>query len=124
MVRCAGTKRNGEACTVTVEPPETHCWWHSPAYSEERRRAASKGGKAKANPLMRELHGLLADLTERVVAGTLPAYRGAVAAQLVNTRLRAVEVERKVKETEDLLERLDALERSRGGGRGAAGWGG
>ena len=124
MRRCAGSKRDGSPCAVSVEPPETLCWWHSPAYSEERRRAASKGGKAKANPLMRELHGLLADLTERVVAGTLPAYRGAVAAQLVNTRLRAVEVERRVRETEDLLERLDALERSRGGGRGAAGWGG
>jgi hypothetical protein len=121
MVRCSGTKRNGEACTVTVEPPETHCWWHSPAYLEERRRAASKGGKAKANPLMRQLHDLLADLTEQVVAGTLPAYRGAVAAQLVNTRLRAVEVERKVKEQEELIERLERLERNRGGG-GAGRW--
>ncbi len=66
MVRCAGTKRNDEACTVTVEPPDTHCWWHSPAYSEERRRAASKGGKAKASPLTRELHGQLETLAEEV----------------------------------------------------------
>ena len=117
MRRCAGSKRDGSPCAVTVEPPETHCWWHNPSYSEERKRAASKGGKAKANPLMRELHGLLADLTERVVAGTLPAYRGAVAAQLVNTRLRAVEVERKIAEQEDLLARLEELERIRSGSR-------
>ena len=116
MRRCAGSKRDGSPCAVTVEPPETHCWWHNPSYSEERKRAASKGGKAKANPLMRELHGLLADLTERVVAGTLPPYRAAVAAQLANTRLRAVEVERRVQEQEELLERLEELERSRGGG--------
>ena len=37
----------------------------------------------------------------------------------MNTRLRAIEVERKVKETEELEERLEALERAaeQGGGK-------
>ena len=41
--------------------------------------------------------------------------------QILNTRLRALEFERKIKETEELEERLEALERAaekqRGGGK-------
>jgi hypothetical protein len=43
-----------------------------------------------------------------------------VANQLINTRLRAIEVERKIRETEDLEERIAALEavpRQNGGSR-------
>ena len=125
MGRCGGSKRDGTPCTVTVEEGQTYCWWHDPANAQERRRAASRGGKAKASPLVKQLHELLADLTERVVDGTLVPYRGAVAAQLINTRLRAVELERKIKETEEIVERLERLERNRGGrgGGGASGWG-
>ena len=67
------------------------CWWLDPANAEERRRVASRGGKAKASPLTRELHGLLEELTERVVAGTLAPYQGAVACQLINGRIRLIE---------------------------------
>src|SRR5215203_3738909 len=45
MHRCPGTKRDGSRCTVIVEPTQTHCWWHDPANADERKRAASKGGK-------------------------------------------------------------------------------
>ena len=121
MVRCAGTKRNGEACTVTVEPPETHCWWHSPAYSEERRRAASKGGRAKASPLTRELHRQLETLAQDVASGDLAPYRAAVIVQAVNARIRLLETERRITEQEDLLARLEQLERIRSGSRSWAG---
>jgi hypothetical protein len=53
---------------------------------------------------------LLEDLTERVLAGELETGRAAVANQLINTRLRALEQERKNKETEDLEARIEALE--------------
>ena len=123
MHRCAGFKRDGTPCTVTVEPPQTLCWWHSPEHSEERKRAASKGGKAKASSLARELHNCLDDLTAAVVAGSLVPYRGAVAAQLINARIRLVEVERKVKETEELEERIEALEEAETGGGTKRSWG-
>jgi hypothetical protein len=50
----------------------------------------------------------------------LPANHAAVAAQLINTRLRAVELERKLKETEELedrMERLEQIQEQKGGGR-------
>jgi hypothetical protein len=49
MALCTGTKRNGEGCTATVEPPLRYCWWHDPANSEKRHRAASKGGRGKTS---------------------------------------------------------------------------
>jgi hypothetical protein len=52
-----------------------------------------------------------------VLAGDLLPGPAAVANQLINTRLRAIEQERKNKETEDLEARIDALERQQGAGR-------
>jgi hypothetical protein len=95
-------------------PGAEWCWNHHPDYEEARRRWASKGGKrgGRGRP-QREAEGikvLLEDLTERVLSGDLETGRAAVANQLVNTRLRAIEQERKMRELEDLEERLEALE--------------
>ena len=120
MDRCAGIKRDGSRCTVTVEEGQVYCWWHSPAYSEERRRAASRGGRAKANPLTRDLHRQLERLGEDVASGKLQPYRAAVIVQAINGRIRLIETERRIKEQEELLERLERLER----GRGVTRWGG
>ena len=110
MAVCAGYKRDGSRCTVTVEPPQTHCWWHDPDNTEARRRAASKGGKGKASRELPQVKTMLKDLTERVLSGELETGRAAVANQLINTRLRAIEQERKVRELEDVLVRIEALE--------------
>ena len=118
MVRCGGSKRDGSACTATVEPPQRYCWWHDPAHAAERRRNASRAGKSKPNREIAAVKTLVEDLTNRVIGaeGTEPlsASAGAVAAQLINTRLRAIELERKIKETEELEERIAALEESKG----------
>jgi LPS O-antigen subunit length determinant protein (WzzB/FepE family) len=71
---------------------------------------ASKAGKSKPS---RELIGLkaqLQDLTQDVLAGNLETARAAVANQLLNTQLRAIELERKIKETDELERRIDELE--------------
>lgn len=112
MRRCAGLKRDGTQCTVSVDPPQTYCWWHEPANSERRKRAAAKGGKAKASKVTKDLNEALDDLMNRVVDGSLAPYRGSVAAQLVNTRIRLLEYERKLKEAEEFEAWLQELERS------------
>ena len=114
MKRCPGTKRDGWPCTVTVEPPLIYCWWHDPANEDTRRRAASKGGKrgGRGRP-QDELIGVkaqLQDLVRDVLAGDLETGRAAVANQLINTRLRALEQERKLREAEELEARIEALE--------------
>jgi predicted DNA-binding protein YlxM (UPF0122 family) len=58
----------------------------------------------------KELHALLEDLTERVVAGELETSRGAVANQLIGTRIRLLDYERRLKELEEFEARLGELE--------------
>ena len=121
MAVCAGTKRDGSRCTASVEPPQIYCWWHDPDNAEERRRAASKAGKAKANRELPAIKAQLTDLTAQVLAGDLETGRAAVANQLINTRLRAIEQERKNREAEDFEARIEALERAQGQ-KGARKW--
>jgi hypothetical protein len=113
---CIATKANGDPCTLPATGQQGVCWAHDERYAARRRATASKGGRARANPLTRELHTQLATLAQDVASGDLPAYRGAVVVQILNCRIRLIETERRIQEQEELLERLDALERSRGGG--------
>ena len=108
--KCRGAKRDGSQCTVAVNPPQVYCWWHAPENSAKRQKAASRGGKARASTVGKDLHALLEDLTERVVAGELETSRGAVANQLIGTRIRLLDYERRLKELEELEARLGELE--------------
>ena len=122
MVRCAAIKANGERCRLDATGKQDTCWAHSPENSEKRRKRASRGGRAKANRELPQIKTLLADLTEQVLAGELETGRAAVANQLINTRLRAIEVERKIREQGEIEERIASLEdlaRNRGRGWGA-----
>jgi hypothetical protein len=71
---------------------------------------ASKAARSKPNRELPSIKALLEDLTDRVLAGELATGPAAVANQLVNTRLRAIEQERKTRELEEMAERLEALE--------------
>jgi hypothetical protein len=110
MARCAAIKPNGERCRLDAQDLHDMCWAHSPENSEKRRKRASRGGRAKANRELPTIKALLEDLTEQVLSGDLETSRAAVANQLINTRLRAIEQERKVRELEDVLVRIEALE--------------
>jgi hypothetical protein len=113
MPRCAGIKRDGGRCTTIVPPPQTHCYHHDPERTEERKRNASRGGRGKGRRNVGEISDLknqLEDLAAGVLDGTVERGAGAVVNQILNTRARLIEVERKIKETEELEARLEALE--------------
>jgi len=97
------------------------CINHHPDYKQERRRRASKGGKrgGRGRPSV-ELASLReenADIRRRLLDGELLPNVAAVAVQSINTDIRAVGAALKAREQEELLERLEALEQSREGGR-------
>ena len=110
MTVCRATKANGEPCTLVANGPQGFCWTHDPANRDKRRRMASKAAKSKPNREITTIKALLKDLTDRVLAGDLETGRAAVVNQLVNTRLRAIEQERKLRELAELEGRLEALE--------------
>jgi hypothetical protein len=110
MPRCAGIKRDGGRCTVVVGPGQIHCYAHDPDRWQERKRNASRGGRSKGKGELGELKKRIKDLAAEVLDGTADRGRAAVANQLYNTLIRAVEQERKMRELGELAERLEALE--------------
>jgi hypothetical protein len=107
---CRATKRNGEPCTAPATERDGHCWAHSPAHSEERRRNASRAGRSKPSRDLATIKAQLQDMADQVLSGALDRGAAAVAGQLLNIKLRALEIERKVRELEAVEERLAALE--------------
>jgi hypothetical protein len=115
-MRCAAITKGGERCKLDATTG-SYCWSHDPERAEDRRRRARRGGKARGAGELSEIKRLLVRLTSRVLQEDgyepLGTSTAAVVNQLINTRLRAVEIERKVKETDDLEARIEALERGR-----------
>ena len=56
------------------------------------------------------IKGRLEDLYAAVLEGSVTRQAAAVANQIANTQLRAIELERRIKEQDELEERLDELE--------------
>ena len=110
MPQCAGIKRDGGRCAVVVGPGQSHCYAHDPDRSQERKRNASRGGKSKGHGELGELKKQIKDLAAGVLDGTADRSRAAVANQLYNTLIRAIEQERKARELEEPAGRMEALE--------------
>ena len=117
MAVCRATKANGEPCTLSANGPQGLCWAHDPANRDKRRRMASRAARSKPSRELSAIKQHLSELTDDVLAGSVDRGAAAVANQLINTRLRAIELERKIKETQELEERIEALEQASGGGR-------
>ncbi len=124
MARCAGTTRGGERCTTIVKPPQAYCYAHDPERASERRRNASRAARSKPSREVLDIKNHLKELTLEVLSGAVATAPYAVANQLINTRLRAVELERKVRELDELEARIEGLERARDAKEGGSGrWG-
>ena len=110
MPRCAATKPDGSPCERIVGASQTYCYAHDPVNADKRRRDAARAGRSTRTGELKEVKSLLDKLTQQVLSGELGTSLAAVANQLVNTRLRAIELERKWKEVEQLEGRLEAVE--------------
>jgi hypothetical protein len=112
--RCAAITRAGGRCKLDATHG-SYCYQHAPETARERQRNASRGGKAGGNGRagvseLTSIKALLQDLTRSVLSGDLETSRAAVANQLINTRLRAIELQRRLREQDELEARLEALE--------------
>ncbi len=114
MRECGDKTRSGQACKGIAIDSSGLCHAHHPDRADARRRAASKGGKrgGRGRPMaeVAALKKQLKDLAAGVLKGTVDRGNAVVVNQILNTRARLIELERKVKETEELEERIEALE--------------
>jgi hypothetical protein len=114
MPRCAGKKGDGTPCERIVSASHEYCYAHDPVYAEDRKKAASKAAKSPAKSRstteIREIKGRLKDLYAAVLEGRAERAAAAVCNQICNTRLRAIELERRVREQDEMEERLAGLE--------------
>ena len=114
MARCSGITRGGAACRGIPIGGSGYCHAHHPDRAEERRRHGRRGGKlgGRGRP-QAELHavkGRLSEMADAVLAGTLDRADASVVGQLLNTYIRALGVELRVREQLEVLERMEALE--------------
>jgi len=108
-VRCAAITSAGERCKLDATSG-SYCWSHDPANVEERRRRARRGGKAKGSGELSEIKRRISEVIDAVLEGSQDRGRAAVAIQGFNALRAVLEQERKIKETEDLEGRIQALE--------------
>ncbi len=107
---CTGTKRDGSSCTLPSNESSGLCWAHDPANAERRRRGQSRGGRNKPSRELQAIKQRLSDLADDVLNGRTEKGVAAVASQVLNVYLRAISVELKVRETEELERRMEELE--------------
>ena len=122
MPRCVGFKPTGEQCTRIVGTSQSYCYAHDPSCSEQRREAASKAARSKTDVEIGTIKRELKEAIERVLEGSIDKGRGSVAFQGYGVLIRAIELERKIREQEELVERIETLERTQGKPKGGR-WG-
>ncbi len=124
MKLCRATKANGEPCKAPATEPSGWCWAHAPEHASRRSRMASRAAKSKPSREIRDLKKQLQDLAADVLEGRVERGNAVVVNQILNTRARLIELERKVKEADEIEARLEALERTtETNGQGRRPWG-
>jgi hypothetical protein len=112
--QCSYIKASGERCRGAATGQHGLCWAHDPANAERRRRTASRGGRGKANrevaTLKEEIKAVIAD----VKAGDLDRNDAAVMVQAYRALKDFIELERRVRETDDLAAEIEDLKREYG----------
>jgi hypothetical protein len=94
-------------------PDAEWCWSHHPDYQEARRRRASKGGRrggrGRPQAELQDIKHRLSELASDVLDGKQDRGRAAVASQVLNVYLRAIGMELKLREVEELAHEVEEL---------------
>jgi hypothetical protein len=124
MPRCPATKRDGGQCTTIVRSPQVYCYQHDPERADERKRNASRAGKSVGGREIKDLKRRISEVIDAVLDGSQDRGRAAVAIQGFNALRGVLELERKIREAEELEARLVALEEALGQEEGGSrSWG-
>jgi hypothetical protein len=120
MPRCVGSKPDNSPCERVVKASLTYCFAHDPARKEARHRNASKAARSKPGRELTEAKRDILDVIKGVREESIDRPVGAVVFQGYNTFLKALDVERRWRENEELARELEELREmvERDAGRG------
>jgi hypothetical protein len=108
--QCAGITREGRRCTVSVRgAQEEFCHLHDPSRTEERRKSASRAGRAKGNKEVAVLKDEIKTLISDVKSGDLDRNDAAVLIQCYRALKDFLALERQIRETDELAAEIEAL---------------
>jgi hypothetical protein len=111
--QCSAITAAGRGCSARAQGGQEWCFNHDPRRSEERRVNAHAGGRARARRQPSEIERIkkrIEEATNAVLRGRLDSGVVAVAFQGFNVLLRAMELERRLRDDVVFEERLKELE--------------
>lgn len=115
MQVCGAITRSGARCSARAIEGSQWCYNHDPEGAQRRREAAQAGGRARwAGGITKEIErakSKISNITEQVLVGELDPKRGAVAVQATQALLRALELEVKSRELDEIEARLRDFEK-------------
>ena len=115
MARCSGIRADGGRCEAQAIRMSEYCIAHHPDYEDARRRRNSKGGRrgGRGRPTseLARLQHRFEELADKVLDGEVERGVGAVVGQLLNGARACVRDGLAAREQEELIGRLEELER-------------
>jgi hypothetical protein len=116
MALCSGIKADGGRCRAQAMRNSEWCIGHDPDQAEARRSRASKGGKrggrGRPSSELARLQRRFEELADMVLEGSVERAAGAVAGQLLNGARACVRDGLTAREQEELVERMEELEKA------------
>jgi hypothetical protein len=120
---CRAAKANGEPCKAPATGQHGYCWAHAPENAEQRRRIASRGGRARVNKEVRTLKTEVSEIIQRIDSGALDRNDAAVMLQGYRVLKDLVELDRRIHETEELAREVEGMREALEHKKGDRGWG-
>lgn len=113
-MRCTAITKGGSRCRLDATHG-SYCYQHAPETVEERRRNASRGGKTGGNGRpgsgeVTEAKGFVRGLVNKLIKGEVERDIAVAAFMGLNVLARYIELERRIREQDEIEERLAALE--------------
>src|SRR5215203_825240 len=124
MNRCAAITNAGGRCSRYVNASKQYCYAHDPERGEERKRNAAKAGSVKTGPAeIQEIKREIRRIGKDVEKGDIQTGRASLMIQGLGSLRYFIELERRIKEPDELEQRLEQLDGAQpsGGGRGPRG---
>lgn len=121
MARCAFIKAGGDRCrgvATRASGASQLCAAHDPDTQARRRAGAAKGGRSSGLAETAEAKRWTKALVAKLITGEVERDRATAAFMGINTLARLIEVERKIREADELEARLEQIEEALDGDGG------